>query len=233
MENTERVHRPHDTDENMTELGGNDIAVRLMKHGGSVTRSKSCITAFSSGTGLAGIVGYAYKSLFSGLLRLGLSPTVWSAVSLPLVYSLIYRKCLHGMHDDVTERWAQPVEENGPSDVLGSLSFANDCAIHDRRGRGYHGGEISGSALLEMTNTDNSHISTIARDSSNPSPHAFTASDRLRLVLSLWPYTIPLFTVYAAEYTLQAGVWSAIGFPVTSAAARAEFYHYSNWTVSE
>ena len=49
------------------------------------------------------------------------------------------------------------------------------------------------------------------------------------LVLSLWPYTIPLFTVYAAEYMLQAGVWSAIGFPVTSATARAQFYHYSNW----
>lgn len=28
---------------------------------------------------------------------------------------------------------------------------------------------------------------------------------------------------------LQAGVWSAIGFPVESQSARAQFYHYSNW----
>ena len=59
-----------------------------------------------------------------------------------------------------------------------------------------------------------------------------TAHDRFKLVLSLWPYTIPLFTVYAAEYMLQAGVWSAIGFPVTSTIARAQFYHNANWTVS-
>jgi hypothetical protein len=28
----------------------------------------------------------------------------------------------------------------------------------------------------------------------------------------------------------QAGAWSAIGFPVQSDAARAEFYSYANWT---
>ncbi|KAL7461398.1 hypothetical protein ACHAXS_001819, partial [Conticribra weissflogii] len=54
--------------------------------------------------------------------------------------------------------------------------------------------------------------------------------ERFKLVLSLWPYTIPLFTVYLAEYMLQAGVWSAIGFPVTNPGARAQFYQYSNWT---
>lgn len=28
---------------------------------------------------------------------------------------------------------------------------------------------------------------------------------------------------------VQSGVWTAIGFPVTDAAARARFYEYSNW----
>ena len=64
-------------------------------------------------------------------------------------------------------------------------------------------------------------------------PHNLTSYERFKMVLSLWKYTIPLFTVYSAEYMLQAGVWPSIGFPVTSAIARAQFYQYSNWTVSE
>jgi battenin len=49
------------------------------------------------------------------------------------------------------------------------------------------------------------------------------------LVLTLWPYMIPLFVVYAAEYALQSGTWSAIGFPLDEIEARDRFFEYSNW----
>jgi battenin len=52
---------------------------------------------------------------------------------------------------------------------------------------------------------------------------------RLRMVLSLWPYMVPLFVVYAAEYALQAGTWTAIGFPLQEQEARDSFYEFSNW----
>mmetsp|Transcript_4332 Transcript_4332/g.9867 ORF Transcript_4332/g.9867 Transcript_4332/m.9867 type:complete len:220 (+) Transcript_4332:1672-2331(+) len=52
---------------------------------------------------------------------------------------------------------------------------------------------------------------------------------RFGLVLNLWPYMIPLFTVYVAEYTLQSGTWTTIGFPVTSVQSRDNFFQYSNW----
>jgi hypothetical protein len=32
-----------------------------------------------------------------------------------------------------------------------------------------------------------------------------TMFERFRLVLSLWPYMVPLFVVYTAEYSLQSG----------------------------
>ena len=48
-------------------------------------------------------------------------------------------------------------------------------------------------------------------------PADLTAKQRLRFILSLWPYTIPLFTVYWAEYAMQAGTWAAIGKTFTSA----------------
>lgn len=34
---------------------------------------------------------------------------------------------------------------------------------------------------------------------------------RLRAVRSLWPYMVPLFVVYFAEYAMQSGTWTAIG----------------------
>jgi battenin len=52
---------------------------------------------------------------------------------------------------------------------------------------------------------------------------------RLTLVLSLWPYMVPLFVVYIAEYALQAGTWTAIGFPLQDQEARDSFYEFSNW----
>lgn len=33
-----------------------------------------------------------------------------------------------------------------------------------------------------------------------------------------------------AQYTMQTGTWSAVGFPVTSPEARKRFYEYSNWS---
>jgi len=50
-----------------------------------------------------------------------------------------------------------------------------------------------------------------------------------RYVASLWPYMGPLCLVYFAEYCMQAGAWSAIGFPITSEIARKRFYVYANW----
>jgi hypothetical protein len=58
---------------------------------------------------------------------------------------------------------------------------------------------------------------------------AMTFRQRLQVTLQLWPYMVPLFVVYFAEYAMQSGTWTAIGFPVTSADARHRFYLYSNW----
>ena len=61
------------------------------------------------------------------------------------------------------------------------------------------------------------------------SEEKLTAKEKLRLTLSLWPWGVPLVVVYFAEYAMQAGTWSSVGFPVTDSAARDEFYQNSNW----
>ena len=57
-------------------------------------------------------------------------------------------------------------------------------------------------------------------------------SHQSNLIFLFPQYTIPLFVVYAAEYALQSGTWTAIGFPVDNKRARETFYEYSNWVVS-
>ena len=37
-------------------------------------------------------------------------------------------------------------------------------------------------------------------------------SERLRHTLHLWPYMVPLISVYFAEYAMQTGTWTAIGW---------------------
>nr|CCA15854.1 cln3like protein putative [Albugo laibachii Nc14] len=51
-----------------------------------------------------------------------------------------------------------------------------------------------------------------------------TLQAKLFMTVSLWPYILPLLLVYFAEYTMQSGVWSSIGFPMTNPNARAKFY---------
>ncbi|EED92444.1 cln3-like protein, partial [Thalassiosira pseudonana CCMP1335] len=135
------------------------------------TQQNRCITAFSSGTGLAGIVGYGYKAFLSEVFGWGLSYIVWSAIGFAFFYWQIY----HTGYDNA--------------------SLVEMVGHHQHR---------------ESRNTTSAAHRILSSASANTD---LTAHDRFKLVLSLWPYTIPLFTVYAAEYMLQAGVWSAIGFP--------------------
>ena len=54
-------------------------------------------------------------------------------------------------------------------------------------------------------------------------------SQQRDIIFSLWPYMLPLALVYFAEYAMQAGAWTAIGFPVKDAKARHTFYEYAGF----
>ncbi len=196
---------------------GNTVVTPIMQ---GITQ-RACITAYSSGTGLGGVVGYGYKAVLTESFGWGLSAIVWSAISFALAYSLIYLNGLHGLEQSTQQQQPEVCTSE-------SITFVSEYGISDNYPNRRH------SHALEMTNTNITHQDTTRqlRKDLSISSHSITAFERFKLVLSLWPYTIPLFTVYAAEYVIQAGVWSSIGFPVTSATARAQFYQYSNWAVS-
>ena len=58
-------------------------------------------------------------------------------------------------------------------------------------------------------------------------PDDLSLCGKILYVCGLWPYIVPLFTVYFAEYLMQTGTWSSIGFPIDSKDARDNFYQVS------
>ena len=199
--------------------GKMDTTVAAASAFGDNHNKKYSLLAFSSGTGLAGPTGYLWKIALSEWVGLGVSQTLLLGV----VLVLIYWRCF---------LWALVVEKDfaaDDDDDSSSRTVEQELQPLDP--------ERLGRNTQQRTHRDTDSVAEMERVTDNP--HALmttlevadmTVRERSHLVLSLWPYIVPLFTVYAAEYACQAGVWSAIGFPtVDSVEGRTHFYERSNW----
>lgn len=184
----------------------------------ALTEKKHCITCFSSGTGLAGVFGFLWKYLWDDLLGFTLKQTLWMAVILVVLYTYVYVKNLWNVNTAAACSLKPPEE---------GLELVQEEEVEEQDGIMIDNGipESDCENDTEDAILDNNDIQVLQR------VEDMNSRQRLRLVLSLYPYMIPLFLVYAAEYALQSGTWSAIGFPVTDLKARDEFYEYSNWMV--
>lgn len=86
---------------------------------------------------------------------------------------------------------------------------------------------LSSSSSVSVLTSSSFSAHDPSSSSFDPSRLSFGA--RSRLVAKLYPYTVPLFLVYFAEYAMQSGAWASIGFPPSDASSRATFYLASNW----
>ncbi|CEG46875.1 cln3like protein [Plasmopara halstedii] len=146
-----------------------------------------CLTCWSSGTGLAGVGGYAWIALFHIWGNLSFQMTLKLAIIFPILYLLVFLFLL----DTAKLPSARPcnyipIPEKLTEEELKQIKLGSEELVHD------------GSVMR--------------------------IQDKVKFILTLGPYIIPLTTVYFAEYTMQTGVWSSIGFPVEKKEARAEFY---------
>ena len=168
--------------------------------------SRRVLTAWSSGTGFAGMLGVGWVVLLTEIFHASFEITLILSLIIPCMYCFNFEMFM-----------SMPQH----SALKGSLSDTQD-------------GHISLNTLPKpsepsmIAGHDYSAVSCCDQEDDNKDDMALI--DRFYAVLSLWPYTIPLFLVYFAEYAMQAGVWSAIGFPLNDKAARDHFYVYSNWT---
>ncbi|CAM9854104.1 unnamed protein product, partial [Phaeothamnion confervicola] len=221
--------------------------------------SRAALTCWSSGTGFAGVFGFAWVFGFHYSAGWSLRATLLAAQVLPLLWLLCYF-CLLGEPRVPAATAAAAKAAKAAAAVLaaagadggwpsgGSGSFGS-AAVAGVEANGVNGHGHSSSIGNGNGNGDasygNGHGDSGSCDggatSTSEKAHdqgvaaavavtAMTAGERARYVLSLWPYMGPLVLVYAAEYTMQTGAWSAIGFPVSSEDARNEFFELANWS---
>ncbi|KAK2078042.1 hypothetical protein QBZ16_003910 [Prototheca wickerhamii] len=182
------------------------------------------LTLWSSGTGFAGIAGYAWVAALHMWAGLSFRATLLLANSLAIgwlaTYFLLLPRPTRLAKLSVAPEMLDDDEEGSSDAERVALTRPSGRASDLPRSE-------SGrrAALAQAPSADQA-----LRIQEQPGPSAsLTARERLRLSLSLWPFTVPLFVVYFAEYSMQAGAWTAIGFPVTDPEARHRFYIYANW----
>lgn len=146
------------------------------------------LSAFSSGTGFAGVFGYLWTLVLQEGIGVPPKISLGLAISLPIGLYLSYKSFI-----------ASEVEKRRlRSEPLNS--------------------EEVGEKVELLRQRQESEIAV-----------SLEVRSRLRLMIYLKKYMMPLFLVYFAEYSMQSGVWAAIGFPITSEKAREIFYLRSNF----
>ncbi|CAB9520092.1 Protein BTN1 [Seminavis robusta] len=220
----------------------------LLAAAGKCDASGRCIGAFSSGTGLAGVFGFFWKFIWNEWMNLSMRTTLWLAQSLSLLYIYIYWKMLHPYLKKSVKAATpgagelMPLEMNTfppvsvAKTINGSMHATEKTEVDSMDSSS---GKLRDTSALRCRQPDDSALESPpeiivyqapdVEEAPKPVSQWTTAERSEFVVKQLWPYIIPLFVVYATEYSLQAGTWTAIGFPVESQQARNEFYEYSNW----
>jgi len=211
-----------------------------------------CLTGFSSGTGFAGVFGFFWKWIWNKWLGLSLSTTLWLATILSVGYISAYRYAtyLNKIQQSMAITKISTIHSGSSQQQQEKQKcYRDQIDIHNYRNKSKNDPvtvENDPEYVLTLNenitldnNNDDIDVAFINRNENNVEDElnvtivkeisTMSGRQRFDLVLSLWPYMIPLFTVYVAEYTLQSGTWTVIGFPVTNRESRDTFYEYSNW----
>mmetsp|Transcript_15520 Transcript_15520/g.31987 ORF Transcript_15520/g.31987 Transcript_15520/m.31987 type:complete len:431 (+) Transcript_15520:288-1580(+) len=179
----------------------------------------NCLTAWSSGTGFAGIFGFAWVV---ALQPLGFTFTLIAANVLTVAFGVSFY-CLLPKYDEICEK------EHEDEDLLlnDEVGVGSQGLDSPRLNEGVEGGETpkcKEGAVIE--------VNKFHKDDEDDEPEVLKMSgyERCAFTSTLAKYMVPLFVVYFAEYAMQSGAWAAIGFPVTDEDSRKRFYTAANWT---
>jgi len=201
------------------------------------------VTCFASGTGLAGVFGFLWKFTLNEFLGYSMATTLSMAQIIAVLYLGIFWKCLHphlqqqalasrGYETVAAVEIEQPLPED-PMELTTS-TYHDQVPTTTTTNNSTSADHNTSDIVPEEFMDENDHVDAIMTANNNNNHkqpiHEMTFLERTQFIgTALWPYIIPLFVVYATEYSLQAGTWTAIGFPVESQKARDDFYEFSNW----
>jgi battenin len=173
--------------------------------------SRVVLTAWSSGTGFAGILGYGWVIVFTSGFGASFKLTLLVALILPVMYYLNFIFVLKPSSiTDGNKQQTQALLDDSQNSTTISPPDSPIPSTSTELFPQSKGEEVAVNIALETSK--------------------MSMKDRFTTILSLWPFIIPLILVYFAEYAMQSGVWAAMGFPIDSENARKEFYEFANWT---
>ncbi|KAF4031225.1 CLN3 protein [Phytophthora infestans] len=161
-----------------------------------------CLTCWSSGTGLAGVGGYAWVAILHIWGGLSFQTTLELASVFPVLYLVVFLFLLD-------------TSKLPPARTCNYMPIPDSSQDKD-----------AVVAVVTAENTKDKLKNELEKGEESLVFDALTMEfkAKVKFIMTLGPYIVPLTTVYLAEYTMQTGVWSAIGFPVDSKEARASFY---------
>jgi battenin len=191
--------------------------------------SGRCLTCFASGTGFAGVFGYFWKWFWNDWLGLTLSTTLWLAMVLAFSYWSTFHYVMRYHQHQQDEHRLQESQEIQPyhdqaEPIEDEQTVAERTELDQSLSEEGPENELECDDVFDGSTLPSGTPKELVMDISE-----MTGWQRFQLVMSLWPYIIPLFAVYVAEYALQSGTWTTIGFPVSDMKSRNTFYEYSNW----
>lgn len=171
------------------------------------------MTLFSSGTGVAGVFGFLWTSIFVDVLHLSFTTSLLFANLLALGYYLTFISVLTFSERAIGEI---PDDENSIELRIQDNRTESYTNIETDDYQYYHDDanlEEDYKLIIRQENEVDDHDLRETQNKITPldqiNVQTCSLYDRTRLVLSLWPYMIPLFTVYFAEYALQSGAWTS------------------------
>ena len=215
--------------------------------------SRLVLTGWSSGTGMAGIVGYAWVSILMYQFQLSFYWVLFLGLIFPFLYSLNILFILpwpeisreeKQMNIGTTSSSSRNNNNNNISNsdytiLHNSDNNSNNNNKYPSAGNNNDNNNNNSSSLLSVVEEQQNNNIVIGdqeieiNDSNVDKSNAavsMSGAERFKVAISLWKYMFPLFLVYFAEYVTQSGTWAAIGFPITNKMARNKFYEYANFT---
>lgn len=178
---------------------------------------EGCISAYSSGTGTAGVLGFLYFVALRDWIGFSFGQAMWIGTSLCIAYGKIFLSYLkqYESYDEVSSSFVN-------TDIL-----EDDCAGNEDTNYNIPDEDEPVQAYFVNQQLQIEHRESVFCEERTLS--SLTGFEKFQLVLSLWQYMVPLYFVYSAEYAMQSGAWTAIGFPVEDEIARDKFYEYAGW----
>jgi len=200
------------------------------------TNPEQCLVFYSSGTGLAGPIGYFISLVISPLLILNSSSNalknIFSTILGEIFVAMYFATFVFVLETPWIDQIRQASQEvifkktKMSTDASMSESFLSEPALEAPCLAGNimpPPAEPPLGIAAQQPADDHASVQRVKSVADT-----FSAKERFMFICGLWPYMVPLFVVYLSEYACQSGVWTAFALPSTAAEAAERLKHKSH-----